>query len=173
MSDLLLHFTSAAYLLGATGNVQTMTEQIELIKLYSTRILALAAQMPHVGSLDNPDASAMKRSPLCGSKVAVDVIMQNGKITEFAQNVKACALGQAAASVAAQNIIGRTAEEVARARDELAAMLKSGGPPPGPPFDGFEVLAPASEYKNRHASILLSLDATAEACASIAAQNSA
>jgi NifU-like protein involved in Fe-S cluster formation len=173
MSDLLLHFTSAAYLLGATGNVQTMTEQIELIKLYSTRILALAAQMPHVGNLDNPDASAMKRSPLCGSKVTVDVIMQNGKITEFAQNVKACALGQAAASVAAQNIIGRTAEEVVRARDELAAMLKSGGPPPGPPFDGFEVLAPASEYKNRHASILLSLDATAEACASIAAQNSA
>jgi NifU-like protein involved in Fe-S cluster formation len=105
--------------------------------------------------------------------VTVDVIMQNGKITEFAQNVKACALGQAAASVAAQNIIGRTAEEVVRARDELAAMLKSGGPPPGPPFDGFEVLAPASEYKNRHASILLSLDATAEACASIAAQNSA
>ena len=150
-----------------------MTEQIELIKLYSTRILALAAQMPHVGSLDNPDASAMKRSPLCGSKVTVDVTMQNGKITEFAQNVKACALGQAAASVAAQNIIGRTAEEVARARDELAAMLKSGGPPPGPPFDGFEVLAPASEYKNRHASILLSLDATAEACASIAARNSA
>jgi len=115
----------------------------------------------------------MKRSPLCGSKVTVDVTMQNGKITEFAQNVKACALGQAAASVAAQNVIGRTAEEVARARDELAAMLKCGGPPPGPPFDGFEVLAPASEYKNRHASILLSLDATAEACASIAAQNSA
>ena len=103
-----------------------MTEQIDLIKLYSTRILALAAQMPHVGRLDNPSASASKRSPLCGSKVTVDVTVQDGKITEFAQNVKACALGQAAASLAGQNIIGRTTGEVARARDELAAMLKSG-----------------------------------------------
>ena len=148
-----------------------MTEQIELIKLYSTRILALAAQMPHVGSLDNPDASAMKRSPLCGSKVTVDVTVRDGKITEFAQNVKACALGQAAASLVGHNIIGRTADEVARALDELAAMLKSGGPPPGPPFDGFEVLAPACDYKNRHVSILLTLEATAEACASIASKN--
>ena len=156
--------------MGATGNVQTMTEQIDLIKLYSTKILALAAQMPHVGHLDNPGASATKRSPLCGSKVTVDVTMRDGKITEFAQNVKACALGQAAASIAGQNIIGRTADEVKRARDELAAMLKSGGPPPGPPFDGFEVLAPAVDYKNLHASILLSLEATAEACASIASK---
>ena len=166
-----MHSTTETYLLLATGNVQTMTEQIDLIKLYSTRILALAAQMPHVGRLDNPGASASKRSPLCGSKVTVDVTVQDGKITEFAQNVKACALGQAAASLAGQNIIGRTADEVARARDELAAMLKSGGPPPGPPFDGFEVLVPACDYKNRHASILLSLEATAEACASIAAEN--
>ena len=128
--------------MGATGNVQTMTEQIDLIKLYSTKILALAAQMPHVGHLDNPGASATKRSPLCGSKVTVDVTMQDGKITEFAQNVKACALGQAAASIAGQNIIGRTVE----------------------------VLAPAVDYKNRHASILLSLEATAEACASIASK---
>jgi NifU-like protein involved in Fe-S cluster formation len=86
--------------------------------------------------------------------------------------VKACALGQAAASVAGQNIIGRTAEEVARARDELSEMLKSEGPPPGPPFEGFEVLTPARDYKNRHASILLLLEATAEACASIMSQNS-
>ena len=98
--------------------------------------------------------------------------MQDGKITEFAQNVKACALGQAAASVAGQNIIGRTAEEVARARDELSEMLKSGGQPPGPPFEGFEVLTPARYYKNRHASILLLLEATDEACASIMSQNS-
>jgi NifU-like protein involved in Fe-S cluster formation len=167
-----LHFTSAAYLLAATEIVQTMTEQIELIKLYSTRILALAAQMPHVGRLENPGASAMRRSPLCGSKVTVDVTMQDGIITEFAQTVKACALGQAAASVAGQNIIGRTAEEVARARDELSEMLKSEGPPPGPPFEGFEVLTPARDYKNRHASILLLLEATAEACARIMSQNS-
>ena len=79
-----------------------MTEQIELIKLYSTRILALAVQMPHVGRLENPGASVMRRSPLCGSKVTVDVTVRDGKITEFAQNVKACALGQAAASLVGQ-----------------------------------------------------------------------
>ena len=166
-----MHSTTETYLLLVTGNVQTMTEQIDLIKLYSTRILALAAQIPHVGHLDNPSASASKRSPLCGSKVTVDVTVQYGKITEFAQNVKACALGQAAASLVGHNIIGRTADEVARALDELAAMLKTGGAPPGPPFDGFEVLAPACDYKNRHASILLSLEATAEACASIESKN--
>ena len=166
-----MHSTTETYLLLVTGNVQTMTEQIDLIKLYSTRILALAAQIPHVGHLDNPSASASKRSPLCGSKVTVDVTVRDGKITEFAQNVKACALGQAAASLVGQNIIGRTADEVARALDELAAMLKSGGPPPGPPFVGFEVLAPACDYKNRHVSILLTLEATAEACASIESKN--
>lgn len=135
----------------------------DLIKLYSQRILALAADIPHQGRLDSPCGSARKRSPLCGSTVTVDLRLSDGRISDFAQDVKACALGQASASVVGANIIGRTREEVQRARDQLAAMLKEGGPAPEAPFDGLEVLIPAREYKNRHASILLTLDATLEA----------
>ena len=148
-----------------------MTEQTDMIKLYSTRILALAADMPHVGRLANPNGSAMRRSPLCGSKVTVDVTLLDGRIVDFSQDVKACALGQAAASIAGHQMIGRTLAQVEIARDELAAMLKGTGTVPAAPFDGFEILTPAVDYKNRHASILLALQATADACA-IAAKTS-
>ena len=132
----------------------------DLIKLYSGRILALAADMPHTARLDAPSGSGKKRSPLCGSTVTVDVDISDGRIVRFGQDVKACALGQAAASVVGQAIIGRDQAEVQRARDELSEMLKENGPVPRAPFDGLEVLTPARDYKNRHASILLSLDAT-------------
>ena len=148
-----------------------MTEQTDMIKLYSTRILALAADMPHVGRLANPNGSAMRRSPLCGSKVTVDVTLLDGRIVDFSQDVKACALGQAAASIAGYHMIGRTLAQVEIARDELTAMLKGTGTVPAAPFDGFEILTPAVDYKNRHASILLALQATADAC-SIAAKTS-
>jgi NifU-like protein involved in Fe-S cluster formation len=132
----------------------------DLVKLYSGRILELAADIPHLGRLADPHGSAKKRSPLCGSTVTVDVVLDNGRIAEFAQDVKACALGQAAASVVARAVIGRSRDEVATARDALEAMLKRGGPAPAAPFEGLEVLMPARDYANRHASILLSLDAT-------------
>ncbi|MCV2865662.1 iron-sulfur cluster assembly scaffold protein [Albidovulum sediminicola] len=138
----------------------------ELIKLYSQRILALAADIPHLGRLAQPTATARRRSPLCGSTVTVDLVVEDGRIADFAQDVKACALGQASAAVVGGAIIGRTRAEVEKARDELRAMLKEGGPVPSAPFDGLEVLLPARDYKNRHASILLALEATAEAFAS-------
>jgi NifU-like protein involved in Fe-S cluster formation len=135
----------------------------DLIKLYSGRILELAADMPATAPLDAPMATARKRSPLCGSTVTVALDMEDGRITRYAQDVKACALGQAAASVSGRAMLGRTREEVARARDQLRAMLKEGGPAPDIPFEGLEVLTPARDYRNRHASILLALDATVEA----------
>ena len=134
--------------------------ETDLIKLYSGRILALAANIPYLGRLDAPGGSARQRSPLCGSTVTVDVAVQDGRIAAFAQDVKACALGQAAASVLGGAVLGRSRAEVEAARDAVAAMLKSGGPAPAAPFDGFEALMPARDYKNRHASIMLSLDAT-------------
>lgn len=140
-----------------------MSGETDLIKLYSSRILALAADIPHLDRLDNPDATVKKRSPLCGSTVSVDVKVDDGRITDFGQDVKACALGQAAASVVGGAIIGTTRNQVETARDQLTAMLKADGPAPDAPFDGLEVLMPARDYKNRHASILLALDATAEA----------
>jgi NifU-like protein involved in Fe-S cluster formation len=135
----------------------------DLIKLYSTRILALAADIPHLGRLPAPQGSARRRSPLCGSTVTADVVIRDGRVAEFAQDVKACALGQASAAVLGQVAIGRTLAELQAARDALRAMLKDGTPIPAAPFDGYEVLAPARDYKNRHASILLALEAICEA----------
>jgi NifU-like protein involved in Fe-S cluster formation len=139
--------------------------ETDLIKLYSQRILALAADIPHRDRLEAPMATARRRSPLCGSTVTVDLDVADGRITRFGQDVRACALGQASAAIAGAAMIGRSRAEVERARDELAAMLKDGGPVPSAPFDGYEALLPAREYRNRHASILLVLEATAEALA--------
>ncbi len=140
-----------------------MPGDTDLIKLYSARILALAADIPHIDRLDSPDATVKRRSPLCGSTVTVDVNVTDGKISAFGQDVKACALGQASASVVGGAILGATRAQVQTARDQLKAMLKQDGPAPDAPFDGLEVLLPAREYKNRHASILLALEATLEA----------
>jgi len=142
-----------------------MTADADLIKLYSQRILALAADMPFADRLEAPQASVKKRAPICGSTVIVDLDLENGKISRFGQDVKACALGQASAAVMAQNIIGRSRAEVETARDQLRAMLKEEGPLPEAPFEGYEVLEPAREYRNRHASIMLALEATAQAMA--------
>jgi NifU-like protein involved in Fe-S cluster formation len=137
----------------------------DLVKLYSGQILALAADIPHLGHLPKPQGSSRKRSPLCGSTVTVEVMVKDGRVTSFAQDVKACALGQASAAILGQSVIDRTAEELEAARRSLTAMLKEDGPAPAPPFQGYQVLIPARDYKNRHASILLALDATIEAVA--------
>lgn len=140
-----------------------MSTDSDLIRLYSTRILALAADMPRTERLTAPDATARRRSPLCGSTVTVDLAFQHGVVTDYGQEVRACALGQAAAAVVGANIVGQTAPQIHAARDALLAMLKDGGPPPAAPFDGLAVLAPARDYRNRHASIMLALDATLDA----------
>jgi NifU-like protein involved in Fe-S cluster formation len=137
----------------------------DLIKLYSGRILELAASIPHQGRLPDAMGTARKRSPLCGSTITVDVKLTDGRVSDFAQDVKACALGQASASILGRVVLGRTRAELEAARAALRAMLKDAGPVPAAPFDGYEVLIPAREYKNRHASILLSLEATCEAMA--------
>ncbi len=137
-----------------------MSANADLMKLYSERILALAAEMPRTERLPAPTATARKRSPLCGSTVTVDIVLDGPRIVDYGQDVKACALGQAAASVVGQSVVGLTESEVRKGRDQLAAMLTEGAPPPEAPFDGLAVLEPARDYKNRHASILLALDAT-------------
>lgn len=143
----------------------------EMMKLYSGRILALAAGIPHMGRLPAPQGSARERSPLCGSMVTVDVVLRGGRIAEFAQEVKACALGQAAAAVVGAALPGRNRTEVEAARDQLAAMLE-GGPVPDAPFDGLGVLVVARDFRNRHASIQLALRAAAAAMAAAEATSS-
>ena len=137
--------------------------ETDLIKLYSQKILALAADIPHLGRLDAPAGSARKRAPLCGSVVSVDVDLDGGEITRFAQDVKACALGQAAAAVLGRAVIGCNRAAVARGRAQLSAMLTEGGPVPDAPFADLEILSAAQGFANRHASILLAFDATLEA----------
>jgi len=135
----------------------------DLIKLYSGQILALAAAIPNTTRLVNPDATIRKRSPLCGSTVVVDVKVDAGTIVGFGQDVRACALGQAAASVIGANAIGCTLPQIEQARDQLRAMLLGANSLPDAPFDALSVLQPAREFKNRHASIMLAIEALAEA----------
>ena len=135
----------------------------DLIKLYSKQILSLAASIPHQAPLDAPQGEAKVRSPLCGSTVTASVSLDDDRISGFSQNVKACALGQASASILGKVIIGLDRPTLERGRTELTAMLKDAGPVPSSPFDGYEVLQPAREFKNRHASILLGFDAAIEA----------
>ena len=139
----------------------------DLLRLYSARTLALAADMPRTARLVAPDATARKRSPLCGSTVTVDLSVRDGRISDYGQEVRACALGQAAAAVVGAAIVGCTARQVQRARDELTAMLVDLGPTPAAPFDGLAVLEPARDHRNRHASILLALDAAVDALGQI------
>ncbi|MVO14402.1 iron-sulfur cluster assembly scaffold protein [Parasedimentitalea huanghaiensis] len=150
-----------------------MSGENDLIKLYSTRILALAADIPNLERLSAPDATVKKRAPLCGSTVTVDLRMLDGKISEFGQDVKACALGQASASVFGAAVLGRTKDEIVTARNQLKQMLTQEGAVPDAPFEDFEVLIPARAFKNRHASIMLSLEATVEAIEQISRENCA
>ena len=150
-----------------------MSGETDLIKLYSGRILALAADMPRTDRLTSPDATAKRRAPLCGSTVTVDVMVENGIVTDYAQDVKACALGQASAAIVGGAIVGQSVNVVRRGRDQLLAMLKEGGPVPDAPFDELAVLEPAKDYKNRHASIMLAFEATLAAIEEASARDCA
>lgn len=131
--------------------------------LYSAKVLALAANLPRLGRLARPDASAEKVSKLCGSRVLVDVAVDGSTVSDFAQEVKACALGQASASVLGAHVVGASIYELESARDQFRAMLKDGGSPPEGRFAELAMLAPVKDYPARHASTLLAFEAVCEA----------
>ena len=141
--------------------------------VYNARILELAAAVPAPGKLPNADASSTKHSKLCGSTVRVDVAMDGDRVAEIAMEVKACALGQAAASVINAHAVGATRAEVTGARDALRAMLKDGGTPPSGRFADLAFLEPVKDYRARHASTLLAAEALAEAVESATAEREA
>jgi NifU-like protein involved in Fe-S cluster formation len=131
--------------------------------LYTTEILRLATSIPHLGRLPDAQASAERRSPVCGSRVTVDVMLDDGgRVSAFAQDVKACALGQASASVLGQHLSGRSADEIEQARDALSAYLTGDRDDPGG-WPGLNVFAAARNYPARHAAIRLAFEAAAEA----------
>ena len=132
--------------------------------IYNRKILELAANIPRLGRLAAPQASASAHSRLCGSSVTIDLALaDDGRVADFAQEVKACALGQTSCSVMGQNIIGASPDELRAAREVMRKMLKENGPPPQGRFADAGVLVSARDYKARHASILLVFDAVAQA----------
>ncbi|MGE3245143.1 MAG: iron-sulfur cluster assembly scaffold protein [Beijerinckiaceae bacterium] len=135
-----------------------------LSDIYNKRILELAADIPRQGRLEHPQATATAHSKLCGSTVTVDVTMKDGKVSDFAHDVKACALGQASSSIMARNVVGSTVQELRDLRETVRRMLKEGAEPPR---DGkwadIAVLEPVRDYKARHASTLLTFDAVVNA----------
>lgn len=133
-------------------------------ELYSARILKLAANLPHAGRLPAPDGTGERVAKLCGSKAVVDVVLDaDGRIAAFAQDIKACALGQAAAGVLGEAVIGASAAEIENARDATLAMLKAGGQGPAGRFEGLRALKQVADYPARHASTLVAIEATLEA----------
>ncbi len=133
--------------------------------LYNRDILRLAASIPHYGRLETPQASSEKRSPVCGSRVTVDVVLDpQGRVADLGQEVKACALGQASASLMGAYAIGRRVDELGAARDSLAAFLAGRSDDPGD-WPGLGIFREARDYKARHPSILLAFEAVAEAAA--------
>ena len=142
--------------------VNNMHQETKLIDLYSQNILALAANIPLLENLRNPQIVVKKRSALCGSMITIQLIIKDNRISEFAQDVRACALGQASASIVGNSIIGAEVHDIIKLRNQVSEMLKNNGDVPTCPFNDFKYLTPAKEYKNRHASILLILDASVE-----------
>ena len=139
--------------------------------VYNKRILELAADIPRQGRLSHPDASATAHSRLCGSTVTIDLVLRDGKVADFAHDVKACALGQASSSIMARNIVGSTPQELRDLRETVRRMLKENGAPPAAgKWADIAVLEPVREYKARHASTLLTFDAVVDALGQIEAR---
>ncbi|MDA9582184.1 iron-sulfur cluster assembly scaffold protein [Amylibacter sp.] len=144
-----------------------MSDNSEMIDLYSKKILEFAGNIPLTTPLDTFSGTATRRSPMCGSNLQVWITVNGGKITNFSHEVKTCALGQASSAIIAEQIIGLNIDQVKLGRDQLFNMLTKNGPIPQIPFENLEVLLPAVAYKNRHASIMLSFEAIIDAYANI------
>jgi NifU-like protein involved in Fe-S cluster formation len=135
--------------------------------VYNAKILGFAGNIPRIGRLDRPDATATAHSKLCGSTVIVDLCLANGVITDFAHEVKACALGQASSSIMASHVVGASVEELRAVREAMRAMLKENAAPPQGRFADLKYLEPVRDYKARHASTMLTFDAVVDAIGQI------
>ena len=138
--------------------------------IYNKRIIELAGNIPRLGRLDAPDASATAHSKLCGSTVKIDLKMEGDTVTDFAHDVKACALGQASSSIMASHVVGSTASELRELRETVRKMLKENGLPPEGKWEEIKFLEPVRDYKARHASTLLTFDAVVDAIGQIEAK---
>lgn len=142
----------------------------DLNEIYNSRLLELAAHVPHSARLSAPDATVSAHSKLCGSTVSIDLNMREGAVTGYGQSVKACLLGQAACAIVGEHIIGATAAELRDVAGAMRRMLKENGPPPGGRFADLELLEPVRHYKARHGSVMLVFDALERAVDQIEAK---
>jgi NifU-like protein involved in Fe-S cluster formation len=138
--------------------------------IYNSRILELAGNIPRIGRLPTPDATARAHSRLCGSTVTIDLKMDGDVVSDFAHEVKACALGQASSSIMARHVVGAKADELRTVRQQMLKMLKENGPPPEGRFEELKFLEPVRDYKARHASTMLTFDAVVDAIDQIEAK---
>ena len=138
--------------------------------VYNAKILGFAGNIARIGRLDHPDATAKAHSKLCGSTVTVDLKMEDGVVTDFAHDVKACALGQASSSIMASHVVGSTASELRELRETVRKMLKENGTPPQGKWADIALLEPVRDYKARHASTMLTFDAVVDAIGQIEAK---
>ncbi len=141
--------------------------------IYNKRIIELAGNIPRLGRLPAPDASATAHSKLCGSTVKIDLTMDGPVVTDFAHDVKACALGQASSSIMASHVVGSTADELRALHETVRKMLKENGRPPEGKWANIALLEPVRDYKARHASTMLTFDAVVDAIGQIEAKNEA
>jgi NifU-like protein involved in Fe-S cluster formation len=135
--------------------------------LYSKDVLRRAATIGRTGRLPSPDASVTRVSPVCGSRITVDVTVKDGAVTDYAQDINACALGQSSAAVLAEQIIGRSAADLRAVADRLRAMLVDGAPPPDGDWAGLAILAPVHQHKTRHGAVMLPFEAALDAIADV------
>ena len=149
---------------GHTGKTSMLND------VYNAKILELAGNIPRLGRLAAPDASATAHSRLCGSTVTVDLRLDRGAVAEFAHDVKACALGQASSSIMASHVVGSTASELRELRETVRKMLKENGSPPQGKWADIALLEPVRDYKARHASTMLTFDAVVDAIGQIEAK---
>jgi len=153
---------------GANPVPKTATDWKSMIDdVYNAKILGFAGNIGRVGRLSDPDASAKAHSKLCGSTVIVDLKLVDGVVTDFAHEVKACALGQASSAIMAEHVVGATAAELRDVRETMRRMLKEGGKPPEGRFGDLKYLEPVRDYKARHASTMLTFDAVVDAIGQI------
>ena len=158
--------------MGRLQKDHTMEKPKNSLDLYSSQILTLAGNIPLMDRLQHPDVTITKRSKLCGSTVTIDLKIKHGFISSYSHDVKACALGQASASILALDIVGKTGYEIMEVRNAVVKML-NGSQYCHHLFPNYHILSPASQFKNRHDSILLPLDATVEAIKNILLEKSA
>ena len=141
--------------------------------VYNGKILEFAGNISRMGRLENPDATAKAHSKLCGSTVTVDIVMEGDRVADYAQDVKACALGQSSASIVARNVVGQRAHDLRNLRERMHDMLKEGGPAPDGIFADLAYLEPVRDYRARHASTLLVFDALVDALDQVEARKAA